>query len=206
MPPLWVSRLERRLSWLAVPGLASFLTAMSAVVGLLSLFKPEFPLALALDPGRLLEGEAWRALTHLLIPPTQAPLWLLFWLMLYYACIKALEDSWGDFALTLYCLLGAGAGTAAALLTGRGLASAPFHTSQFLAFARLAPDYEILLFFVLPVKVRWLAVAAWLALAWMLVAGGAAGLASVVAGTANYLLFFGPDHWRDLRRAWKRRR
>ena len=54
MDGAWVDRLERRLGFLAVPGLPGLLTAMTAAASLLAASKPEFVSALALDPDALL--------------------------------------------------------------------------------------------------------------------------------------------------------
>jgi hypothetical protein len=64
--------------------------------------------------------------------------------------------------------------------------------SMFLAFATLFPDYQILLLFVFPVKVKWLGILDACALAWT--AFNAPGLEKLipVAAVGNYLLFFGP--------------
>ncbi len=203
MPPRWLDRLEKRLGFLAVPGLAALLAGMNACVGLLTLFKPEFPDRLLLDPAAILSGEVWRAVTFLCIPTQTSPLWLAVWVILIYSIMRALEKAWGEFQFTLYLLAGALATAAAALASGLCLGSGPLQLSLFLAFARLNGEMQLLIFFVLPVKVRWLALLAWLWAAWaILFAGGAARIA-VAAGLANYALFFGPEHWNSWR-SWRR--
>jgi hypothetical protein len=191
--------------FLALPGLAGFLAGMNAVVGVLSWFKPEFPAMLTLDPGAVLSGQVWRAVTFLFIPPDTGPLWLAIWVVFVYAVVRALERSWGDFRLTVFFLVGTAAMTAAALLSGAGFTSGPLQLSAFLAFARLEGETEILLFFILPVKVRWLAIIAWAWVLWTLAAGGTYGRLAVLAGLTNYALFFGPEHWNDMRRRLRRR-
>lgn len=204
MNPTWADRLERRLGFLSIPGLAGFLAGMNAAVGLLSVLRPDFSFQLSLDPELVRSGQLWRLLTFLFIPPELSPLWLFFWLVLYYAYLHMLENAWGDFKLTLFCAIGAAATGLASLLLGLPLSNAAFNTSLFLAFARLNPEFEILLFFFLPVKMRWLAACAWALTALSLLAGSAAIRVSLLAGIANYLLFFGEDHWLDLKLAWHR--
>jgi len=196
VPRNWLDRLESRLGFLALPGLSAFLAGMNAAVGLLALFKPEFPAGLTLDPAALLAGEVWRTVSFLFIPPQTAPLWLAFWVILIYALMRALERAWGEFRFTFFFLVGAAAMSAAALLWGGTLSSGPLQLSVFLAFARL------MLFFVLPVKVRWLAALVWVWAGWTVLFGGAAARVGTLAGLANYALFFGADHWTE----WKRRR
>ncbi|MDD5655941.1 MAG: hypothetical protein PHF00_01645 [Elusimicrobia bacterium] len=199
-------RIERRVGFLALPDLPLFLAGMNAAVGVLSLFKPEFPAVLALDPAALRAGQVWRALTFLFIPPETGPLWLAVWILVIYAVMRALERSWGELRLTIFFLSGAAAVTAAALAWGAGFSSGPLQLSAFLAFARLQGETRVLLFFFLPVKVRWLGALAWLWVAWTLLAGGAYDRVATLSGLANYALFFGREHWEELRRAAMRRR
>ncbi len=204
MTARWVDKAERRLGWIAIPGFASFLAGMSAIVGVLSLVNAAYPARLSLDPELLRGGEVWRALTFVLVPPQMSPLFLILWLILFYAYLVRLEAAWGDFKLTLYCLIGAAALVAAALLMDVELSNAIFETSLFLAFAREFPDFEILLLFIVPVRMRWLAWAAWIAIALTFAFGGSGDRLAWALGLANYALFFGGEHWQDARLAVRR--
>lgn len=205
LPQHWFDRLERRLHFLAIPGLASFLVGMNAIVWIMTLLRPEFPARLLLFPDAVWAGQAWRVLTFVFVPPPMAPLWMVFWLMLLYTYASALEQEWGDFRFNLFYGAGVAATVAASLASGRPLSNLTLNASLFLAFAALYPDFEIMLFFVLPVKVRWLALFAAAGLVWSFLTGGAAARWEVLSGTANYLLFFGGDHAFALRQWWRRR-
>src|SRR5579883_2456094 len=137
--PSWLDRLERRAGFLAIPGLAVFLAGMNAAVAVLSQLKPEFPFMLGLDPDLLRQGQVWRALTFLFVPPPMSLLWLFFWLLLFYAYASRLEQAWGDFKFTIFCLVGAVGTVAASLICGRPFPNTVFQTSLFLAFAHLYP-------------------------------------------------------------------
>jgi len=210
----WVDGLERRFGFLAAPGLPTFVAGMTAVVGVLAVFKPEFVEILALDPELLRRGQVWRALTFLVVPPPMAPLWLVLWIALLYACFHALDLAWGDFKLTVYLGLGLLATALGAIAADRvgaaaGQGVAVFGNSvvllaAFLAFARLMPDREVLVMFVLPVKLRWLAALAAVWTAAQFAASGLAGRVEIASGLAPYVLFFGPGHWQDARFAWRR--
>ncbi len=202
----WLNKLERKLGFIAIPGLAMFIAGMHAVVGILSQFKPELPLQMTLEPSLILHGQIWRCFTFILIPPNLTPLWLLFWVLMIYSYLIRLEAYWGDFQFTFFCLLGALTTTAAALVTGDGLSSTPFHMSLFLAFARLNPEYEVYFFFVIPVRMKWLAGAFWFIIGWDMIFGGFTERVALLAGLANYMLFFGPSHWSDLKLLWHRSR
>ena len=105
----------------------------------------------------------------------------------------------------MFIAIGAMMSTAAALLTGASGDNGPVHLANFLAFARLAPDREVLVMFVIPVKLRWVAAAAAALTAIQLLSGDTAARARLLAGLSAYLLYFGPGHWRDMKLAWRRR-
>lgn len=207
--PLWIDPLERRLGWLSMPGPAAFIVGMNAAVWGLTLFRPEYPLLLTLEPELLTRGQAWRAVTFLFIPPAMAPLWMFFWLYLLYTYATTLEQEWGDFRFNLFYGIGAAATVAASLALGQGLSNMTLNATLFLAFAALYPDFELLLFFVLPVRVKWLAWLAWAGMLWGFAAGNAQARLGLASGLLNYALFFGPGHWEDflfLARRWRGRR
>lgn len=205
MDGAWVDRLERRLGFLAVPGLPGLMTAMTALAALLSAAKPEFVAALALDPEGLLRGQVWRVATFLIVPPESSLLWMLLWLAMIFAVLSALEAAWGEFKLTVFVAIGAVMSTIAALATGAIGDNGPIHLASFLAFARLAPDREVLVMFVFPVKLRWIAGVAAALTAIRLLGGDTATRAQLLAGLSSYLLYFGQGHWQDVKLAWRRR-
>lgn len=195
----WLDRLERKVGGFSIPGLASFLTGMSAAVGVLSMARPDFPDRLYLEPLLVRQGEVWRAVTFLFIPPETRPLWLVLWVLVFYAAMRSLEDAWGDFKFTVFWATGALATTLASLATGWPLSNVPLTFSGYMAFARLNPRHVVLLFFILPVEVRWLARIGWLLAGWTFITGGAGTRIALAAGFLNYMLFFGRGHWQDLR-------
>ncbi len=200
----WVDRLERRFGFLSVPGLPGFIAGMTVAVGILGAVKPEFGDVLGLDPAALLRGQIWRAVTFLFVPPPAGPLWLLLWIAMLYMILQALEHAWGAFKFTVFLAIGVLATAAGALATGAEFGDSIVILSAFLAFARLMPDREMLIMFILPVKMRWLAAlcAVWLAVEFA-TSGGAARL-EIAAGLLPYLLFFGDGHRRDLSQSGRR--
>lgn len=206
MEPRWIERLERKAPWLGVPNLPMFFAVMTGVVGGLSYIKPEFRERLILE-GWALGAEPWRALTFLLVPPQiSSPLWLGLWLIVFYAYAVRLEAAWGDFRFTLYSLIGAASLVVGALLTGSVVSNGLFQTSLFLAFARMNPNFEVLVFFVIPARMRHLAILAWVMLLLELVGSSNGGRLVLLLSLVNYALFFGPEHWRDLSLYIRRKR
>jgi len=204
MDGAWVDRLERRFGFLAAPGLPTFITGMTVLVGVLGIIKPEFADILALDPVALAHGQVWRCVSFLFVPPPAGPLWLIFWILMLYSILQALEHAWGEFKFTVFLLIGILATAAGALATSREFGNEFVILAAFLAFARLMPDREVLVMFVLPVKMRWLAGLAALWLALEFVTNGWGTRVEMLTGLLPYFLFFGAGHRRELELAWRR--
>ena len=81
--------------------------------------------------------------------------------------------------------------------------------SLFLAFAALYPDMQFMLFFVLPVKAKWLAAIDLIYFLMAIVMGSTSLRLAAIASLVNIVLFFGEDIWQTGRRIyfqWQRRR
>lgn len=214
----WLDPLERKLGFLSLPNIPTFLTGMTALVAVLfastewfdvDLFHQKLMLAkfsglLALDAGAVARGQVWRMFTFLVVPPPLGALGLVLWILMLYSVLKALESAWGEFKLTFFLLVGVAASTLGALATFSEFDNRYLILAAFLAFARLLPEREVYVMFILPVKLRWLAALAglWTALAFL--TSGLAGRLMILGGLAPYFLFFGEGHWRDLRYGWRR--
>jgi hypothetical protein len=185
-----LARLERTLGRYAIPNLTWYIVGLGAVVFVLELAKPGFTSMLVLDPALVMHGQVWRLVTYLFIPPAAGPIWILFALYMTWMFGTSLEAEWGAFRYNIFYLIGMAGTTAAAFLTGEPVTNIYLNTTLFLAFATLFPDYQILLFFILPIKVKWLG---WLAAAGLLVTVLTAPLghkAAVAFALVNYLVFF----------------
>lgn len=189
--------------------MAAFIVFMNAAIWALSRLKPAFPGLLALDPDAVMRGELWRVFTFLFIPPALSPLWMVFWLLLLFQYAQALEHEWGDFQFNLFYAIGAAAAVAASFYLGEGVSNLPLNASLFLAFATVYPEFEVIIFFMLPVKVKWLAWLTALGMGWRLLFGGASERWAVAAGLVNYGAFFGPGLWEAAKlraQVWRNRR
>lgn len=119
--------------------------------------------ALAFSASGLLHGQVWRLVTFVLVPESSG-LWLLLFLYFYYFVGSSLEREWGAGRFTIYYLMGMLLtviyGFVAYFATGvsRGLTASYINLSMFFAFATLFPDVQLLLFFIIPIKVKWLGI------------------------------------------------
>lgn len=201
----WLYRLERKLGRWAIPNLTQVLVVGQVLSYVLVQLRPEILDRIALIPARVLQGEVWRLLTLIFDPPATALLWaFLFWYFFYFLG-TALEAAWGAFRYNVYLAVGYLATVAVAFVTPEVAASNSFlYASVFLAFATLYPDYQIYLFFVLPIRVRWLALLMWLGYALQLVRGDWATRLALLASISNYLLFSYGEIWRRIKTAQRR--
>lgn len=185
-----LARLERKLGRFAIHNLTWYIVGLGAVVFVLEMAKPGFTSMLLLDPELVRRGEVWRLVTYLFIPPAASIIWILFALYMTWMFGTSLEAEWGAFRYNVFYLLGMAGTTGAAFITGEPVSNVYLNTTIFLAFATLYPDYQILLFFILPIKVKWLG---WLAAAGLVFTIATAPLGhkiAVVFAIVNYLLFF----------------
>lgn len=193
-----LAKLERRFGRYA-PGNLTYALVAAQVVGLLmGLAAPAAQAQLFFDIDLIRQGQVWRILSWLAIPPMVRPepgastdmLWAMFALYWLYWMGNTLESEWGAFKFFVYCLL-AIVGTIVAAAVSHGEAGNwLLLLTLFLAFATLWPDYQIRIFFVVPVKVKWLAFldGAYL-VQYTFSQPGLEKLLPILA-VANYLLFF----------------
>lgn len=190
----WIDRLERKYGRFAVPNITGMLVAGQVVVYILSLLNPQLEERLLLVPSLVLQGEVWRLASFLFLPPATNPLFAFFFWYLFYFMGNSLEHSWGMFRFNLYLLIGFTATAAVAWLTPNQPTSNLFaEFSVFLAFAYLFPNFQLMLFFFLPVKIQWLAMLSWIGLAITVAVGDWPMRFAALASVANFLLFFGPE-------------
>jgi membrane associated rhomboid family serine protease len=192
-----LDRLQRRFGRFAVPRVTEGLIACQVFVYSATYFQPQFVAKLQLVPSRVLQGEVWRLVTFLCEPPlsNRNPLWAFFFWWFFYLMGTVLEATWGTFRYNVYLLTGLLATVAASFL----YPDAPVHIgflewSLFFAFAFLYPDFRILVLFIIPVKVKWLALVQWIAYGLILLNGSWPFRLYVGAAVCNFFLFF----WHDI--------
>jgi membrane associated rhomboid family serine protease len=199
----WLDRLERHFHWLSIPQFPLFIASANGLIYLLGQAQPSFVDRLILDPSAVRAGEWWRMVTFLFVPPQMNPIFLVFWLLLLYQFAQTLENAWGEFRFFFFYLVGAVATVLAAVaILHEPLGNVSLNTTLFLAFATLFPDFELLLFFILPIKVKYLAWFVWILTFLSFLLGSFGTKVAIVASLANYFLFFGADIWSAVNLRW----
>lgn len=158
----------------------------------------------------VLRGEIWRLFTFAFVPPQIELIWAFFYFYLFYLYGTTLENEWGTVRYNLFLLIGLIANVIAAFVAWNfgaldNASNTFLYSTVFLAFARLFPNFILNIFFILPIQIKWLALLMWLGLGYGLITGDWMQRLLIVASVFNYLIFFGRDHWRDLKQSQRRR-
>ncbi len=151
----------------------------------------------------ILRGQIWRLITFIFVPPASSPLFILITLYFYWLIGQYLEQYWGAFRFNVYYLCGMLGAIIAGFITGYST-NYYLNLSLFLAFATFQPDLEVLLFFILPVKIKWLALVALASLTYMLFTSPWSGKLALVMSLINLIIFFGPDLVQEIKQLRRR--
>ena len=198
-------QIKQSLARLAIPRLTLWLIGGQLVMFGLHYSDPRIVEGLLLSPAAVLQGQWWRVLTFVFIPMSLHPLWLLLDIYVFWLIGTALENTWGAPRYNLFLLIGYIATAAAAFIIPDGVASNEFlYGSTFLAFAFLYPDFLFYLFFVLPVRVKYLAWIAWGGYLFMFISGNWMTRVLILAAVLNFLVFFRKELWQRMRHGHRR--
>ena len=204
-------KMERKFGRYAIRNLMYYIMILYGIGIVIQMLYPMlYWQYLCLDAPSILRGQVWRIVTFLLFPPmgSMAPLGssagslfsdLLFngiALSLYYSLGMNLERTWGAFRFNVYFFMGVLGHVLAALvgylISGQRwiLTTVYLNSSLFFAFAAVYPNLEFLLFMVLPVKAKVLAIVDGIFFAYSFLMGNMADRCAIVLSLANFLVFF----------------
>lgn len=194
---------ERKYRRYAIPNLMTYITVLYGIGLVIWQMNPMIYFQyLSLDVGQILRGQVWRIFTFLMFPPAfgnfrfTSILIGVIALFMYQSLGQTLERIWGAFRFNVFFLMGVLAQVIAAFVgylvfrQNWMLTTGFLNSSIFLAFAMVFPDAQFLLFFVLPIKAKWLAVAECAVYLYSFVFGGAANRVELFISLLNIILFF----------------
>ncbi|MCA9057683.1 MAG: hypothetical protein KDA85_04265 [Planctomycetaceae bacterium] len=189
-----LSQLERRFGRFAVPHATLAIIAFQVVVYVIGYTDPTRIEPLFLIPANVLGGEVHRLVTFIAIPPFESiPLFQLFYWYLFFLMGESLEQYWGTFRFNVFLLVGYSATVAASFLAPDVPATNEFiQGSIFLAFAFLNPDFRLYVFFILPIRIWWFALLAWIFYGVVILFAPWAEKVTATASLLNFFLFFWP--------------
>ena len=202
----FIDKLERKFGRIGIPNLTIYMIVCYVIGYALMIVNPGILNWLSLEPAYILRGQVWRLVTWVLYPPsTSGVLWFaIAVLFFYYPIGTSLERTIGTFKYTLYILSGViftilGAFILYFLLGGNVLVGNVFSTyyislSTFLAYAMCYPDMQVLLMFIIPVKMKWMAIFYVVIVVYEMIQYIMAGawylVIPIVASLLNFIIFY----------------
>ncbi len=201
----WIDKLERKFGRFGVENLTMYVIICYVVGYFLAYFNPSLLSLLSLEPALILRGQIWRIITWVIYPPSMSNvLWFVIAIVFFYYPIgTSLERTWGSFRYTLYIFSGILFSVIGAFIlyfiTGAYGIGSLFNTyyislSVFLAYALSYPDMQILLWFVIPIKMKWMAIVYGVMVLYDMITYLRMGLwvyvVPIIASLLNFVLFF----------------
>lgn len=168
----FMMKLERKFRGRGIPNLTIYIIVCYVIGFAIQMVSPEVWSYISLEPSLILRGQIWRLVTWILTPPSSLDIFTIIMLLFYYQLGTALEKTMGDFRYTVYIISGLIFTVIGAFLLyfiAGGSVGSYFSTyyismSIFLAFAALYPNMQVMLYFIFPIKIKWLA---WLDVAFL---------------------------------------
>lgn len=215
----WIDRFTAQHPNFGIPNLMLYIGVANVAIYLIDLFNfSSVSLAQMLFFYRdaIFHGQIWRLVTFVLVSESGDAMFAgsgIFFVTIsaffYYWIGSALEQHWGTAKFNLFYLGGVALNIIYGLITG--YASMYFvNLSMFFAMATLYGDMQILLFYILPVKMKWIA---WIDAAFFIFSFIASlmtldiiGALLPVLAILNYLIFFFPTFEDMVGRAGERHR
>jgi hypothetical protein len=166
----WMDKLERKLGRYAIPNLSRYFVA-AIVLGLVAeLFAPDLLSYVDFSVSEILHGQIWRLVTWIFTPITSLDFFGLLFLFCVLMWGETLEMMLGTFRMNVFLwggmLLSDIGGILVYLISflviGQGvpvsLSTYYILFSMLLAMAICMPEGEVRLYFVLPIKMKWMLV------------------------------------------------
>lgn len=195
-----MNKLERKFGRYAIRNLTVYLVVCYGFGYLVSWIMPQLLLYFTLEPGLILKGQIWRILSWIVIPSDGNAFVAIIMMYMYYMLGRTLENIWGTFRYNIYIFSGMFFTIMGSLLlyllsggiVGLGILFSPYYIymSVFLACAAIMPDMELYLYFLIPVKMKWLAILDVVLLVLSAISGGTAVRIAIAASILNFVLFF----------------
>ena len=197
----WLNKLERKFGRYAIHNLTLYLIGGYIIGFGVYMFVPNLLNLLTLEPAYILHGQIWRIISWVLIPPSGNIFTTVIMMLFYYSLGTALERTWGAFRYNVYIFSGILFTVIGAFLlylivgvdaVGYGVFFSTYYINMsiFLAFAVSYPEREVLLYFILPIKMKWMALVYAALTIYDLVRGNLFTRIAIIASLLNFIVFF----------------
>lgn len=219
----FIYKLEHKFGRFAIRNLSLILILCYVAGYIIEFAAPAFMEYLTLNPYAIVHGQVWRIVSWILIPPGESNIFFaIIMLVFYYSIGTSLERTWGTFQYNLYLFAGMfftligsflmmgfcylfrpellnGIYSEYTVFESLSYVFSTYYVNMsiFLAYAATFPDNQVLLMFIIPIKVKWLGVvyAAFLVyemISGMLMNGNVGFVYPFVIGSSmlNFIVFF----------------
>lgn len=202
-PMVYIDRFCRKHPNFGIPNIMKYVAIGNLVFWLLGFANTKILSYIVFSPYLILHGQIWRLISFIFYPPGSGILTAIA-IYFYYMIGTALERYWGTARFNVYFFTGviltAVYGFVLYFITGvsYGISAEFIYLSMFFSFAVIYPDMKVLLFFIIPVKMKWLAIVdAAFFLIEIIQLRFPVNLLPVVA-LLNFLIFCGGELWRKV--------
>lgn len=215
-----MSNFEKRFGKYAIKNISVLLLLCYAVGYVIEVINSSFLQYLTLNPYAILHGEVWRLFTWILIPPSSLGgsmgiFLTCIMLLFYYNIGTTLENTWGTYRYNVYLLSGMlftvigsfiwmviqyaqmgwdmDPAYASVLFSLSSLYFSTYYINMsiFLAFAATFPEVQVLLMFLIPVKVKWMGILYGAMLVYDFIwEAGPVGRVAIASSLLNFVIFF----------------
>ncbi len=205
-----MSWFERKFGKYAIPNISLLLILCYGCGYIIQFINAGFLNYLTLNPYAIVHGQIWRLISWIIVPPSQSNFFfVLITLYFYYSIGSSLERTWGTYRYNVYLFLGMvftvlGSFMMMAYFYIRyttvppeffSIAAGYFTTyyvnmSIFLAFAATFPDVQVLLMFIIPIKVKVLGIIYAIMLVAGIFTGNVCDRFAICASLLNFVVFY----------------
>lgn len=189
-----LDRIERLFGRFTLPNLLPILLMGQVLVYLFLATGAVTQGQLLLNAGMMLQGQVWRAVTFMLLPLSDSPIWFALGVYITWLMGSALQKEWGEVRFALYVSTGWFLTVLSSFIFPGAVFGNQFVMGLFtLGFAKLYPNFEFLMFFIIPMKVKYIGWITWGMYAMAFLGGSGPVRAMVLSASAAWLLFFGGE-------------
>lgn len=201
----FLNKLERKYGRYAIRNLPMIMVVLYVVGYVIELFFPSALSLFQLEPYDILHGQIWRLVTWVIIPPSSLDIFTIIMLYFYFSLGRTLEQTWGAFRFNLYIFSGMFFTAVGAFILygalyamtgsqvygiGNFFSTYYINMSIFLAFALTYPDLQVMLYFLIPIRIKWMGLLYGVLILADLVRGNWASRVAIIASLFNFIIFY----------------
>ncbi len=206
----FMRKLERRFGRYAIRNLPMIVILLEVIGYTLQMVAPQMLSYICFSAPEIAHGQVWRLVTWVMMPPSSLDIFTVIMLFFYYSIAQTLANTWGDFYFNVYIFGGIiitdiGMMITYAVLSATGSNAAMINiaymsvlvtmfyiqTTILLAFAFTYPNMQVLLFFVIPIKMSWLGIFEGIMLAYDFIRVDLVSQrVQILMAVVNFLLYF----------------